>query len=258
MSAAGIDIVTGDARDIELELLDTDVLVIDPPYDLPDLVRWSATLGVARGRRIPLSTLVLTDPRHVGEVTALYGPPAWLFVWDTASPWNTSPRRPLQQCKLAAYYGDIDQYDRDGALYGDPPPARDHPTTKSEPLDGRRLTDVYRESLRWLHHPGPGQSGNLDGTARFAVRAGDRELRHAKPVDWLKCLIGNTGAAAPAGRVVDPFTGSGSALIAAARLGRPAIGIEVDPDIAEYARRRLAVELDPPARLPSPTLTLFD
>ena len=256
MTAPAIEVITGDARDVigvDIELVDDDVLVIDPPYDIPELVAWSA--GLYR----PLATLVLTDPRHLGEVTELFGPPAWLFVWDTASPWNTSPRRPLQQCKLAAYYGDLDQYDRDAALYGDAPPARDHPTTKSEPLDGRRLTDVYRQSLRWLHHPGAGKAGNLDGTARFAVRAGDRALRHAKPVPWLRCLIGNTDAASPGGRVVDPFTGSGSALVAALELGRPAVGIELDPELAQYARDRVAFEALPERRLVSTALpTLFD
>ena len=48
------------------------------------------------------------------------------------------------------------------------------------------------------------------------------------------------------------------ALIGAGLVAAALQQIAIDPDIAEYARRRLAVELDPPARLPSPTLTLFD
>jgi modification methylase len=45
--------------------------------------------------------------------------------------------------------------------------------------------------------------------------------------------------------VLDPFMGSGSALVAAARLGRRYIGYDLDPSYVEIARRR--VDEEPPA-----------
>jgi site-specific DNA-methyltransferase (adenine-specific) len=42
------------------------------------------------------------------------------------------------------------------------------------------------------------------------------------------------------GLVFDPFVGSGTTLVAARRLGVPAIGVEVEPDYCEIAKRRLA------------------
>lgn len=42
--------------------------------------------------------------------------------------------------------------------------------------------------------------------------------------------------------VLDPFMGSGSALVAAARLGRRYVGYDLDPDYVELARRRVAEE----------------
>jgi DNA modification methylase len=46
--------------------------------------------------------------------------------------------------------------------------------------------------------------------------------------------------------VLDPFMGSGSALVAAARLGRRYIGYDLDPDYVEIARRRVGEEATPP------------
>ena len=43
--------------------------------------------------------------------------------------------------------------------------------------------------------------------------------------------------------MLDPFMGSGSALVAAARLGRRYVGYDLDPSYVEIARRRVAAEL---------------
>lgn len=50
-------------------------------------------------------------------------------------------------------------------------------------------------------------------------------------------------------RVFDPFMGSGTTLVAAARTGRNGVGIDIEPAYVEYARQRLAWE--PTARLES-------
>lgn len=42
--------------------------------------------------------------------------------------------------------------------------------------------------------------------------------------------------------ILDPFLGSGTSLIEAQRLGRSAVGIELQPDVAEAARQRIASE----------------
>jgi hypothetical protein len=255
---AFVTLYHGDSRDVLPALLGPGAtlldggpfggVVFDPPWDDADLLNWvwDCGLDVADSNfdelipwpfLVSTSTLVFTDARRLGDAVSVFGSPAWCFTWDTMSPWQTGPRRPLQQTKQCLWYGDVDTYRRDATLWGDAPDARNHPSTVQTPLAGRRLTDLWRESLRWLHHPGAG-SGST-GTARFSERRGDDVMRHAKPVGWLRCLIGNCSD----GLVLDPFAGSGAALRAAKDLGRHAIGVEIDERACEHIVRSLAQEV---------------
>lgn len=69
---------------------------------------------------------------------------------------------------------------------------------------------------------------------------GDRAKRHPaeKPVDILQMMIESSSLLGET--VLDPFTGSGSSLVAAAREGRNAIGIEIEERYCEIAAKRLA------------------
>jgi site-specific DNA-methyltransferase (adenine-specific) len=49
-------------------------------------------------------------------------------------------------------------------------------------------------------------------------------------------------ASNPGDLVLDPFVGTGTVLVAARRLGRRSVGIELSPETAEIARRRLEAE----------------
>jgi hypothetical protein len=57
--------------------------------------------------------------------------------------------------------------------------------------------------------------------------------------------------------ILDPFAGTGTALLVADRLGRSAIGVELNPEYAEMARNRIATDagfLDETTAVPPPPL----
>ena len=68
-----------------------------------------------------------------------------------------------------------------------------------------------------------------------------------KPVKLMRDVISWTR-----GTIIDPFMGSGSTGVAAVRLGRRFIGVELDPDYFEIAKKRIQDELDKVAFLEPP------
>ena len=81
----------------------------------------------------------------------------------------------------------------------------------------------------------------LPGVFRHAnVQPGERVHQVQKPLELMREVV---RICVPGGRVLDPFAGSGSTLLAAAQEGFAADGIECSPDIARTAAERLGVQL---------------
>lgn len=92
--------------------------------------------------------------------------------------------------------------------------------------------------------------GDSGGASRFFYTSkassserscnGEVENEHVavKPLDLTEWLV--TLVTAPGQRVLDPFAGSGTTIMACRRRGRKGVGIEQGPDHAELARERVA------------------
>lgn len=87
-----------------------------------------------------------------------------------------------------------------------------------------------------LYYRGPEHAwpGKRPSDVVYAPRTGNRHHPTEKPVDLMRQVVSWT-----AGRVVDPFMGSGSTLVAAALAGQQAVGIELDQEYFETACRRV-------------------
>jgi DNA modification methylase len=85
-------------------------------------------------------------------------------------------------------------------------------------------------------------SAGLRSPRAVAGRGGGNSNFHptVKPIDVMAYLI--KIVTPPGGVVLDPFLGSGTTAIAAARLGFPYLGVELSPEYAELAIRRIAAE----------------
>lgn len=207
------DLVTlyhGDCREVT-EWLAADVLVTDPPYGRA----WKqGDTGSARGWKSDRHDGIANDATTAvrDEALALWGDRPAVSFGDLTLPPPTGVKLTLVYDKGndAGFTGAVGGYRRNvEAVYllG----------SHGSGLGGRTAVLSSSESC----------GGNLARTTGHP---------HTKPMDVMCQIID----AAPPGTVADPFAGSGSTLVAAKRLGRKAIGVELDERYCEIAAKRLA------------------
>jgi hypothetical protein len=183
-------------------------LVFDPEWDsMPN-----AMLGFD-------SVLAFCDGATIKDVIFRYGSAiTWLFVWDCVSSWYT-PNRPLKRGKFCCWYGNVKSYNFDGAHYGDSGKPRNVYNTRGEynfvpDPRGKHLSDIFSEPITQAHSRS--------------------EHNHSKPIDWMRMLIANCTTET----VLDPFSGSGTTLIACEQLGRRCRAVEISPGYVAVALER--------------------
>lgn len=107
----------------------------------------------------------------------------------------------------------------------------------------------YRhEPIVYGHAPGEGQRGRggagwhrgnaEDSVIEVPRPKASRDHSTMKPVELIRRCLANSSGSGDA--VLDPFTGSGSTLVACQMLGRRGFGIDLDPQYCDVAVRRFA------------------
>lgn len=230
----GVTIYHGDCREL-LPALTADVVVTDPPYGETQLA-WDARVpGWAVGLNAPqlwcFGSLRFFFASHGQLVEA-----GWAFaqevIWEkqNGSGFSADRFRRVHEYALHYYKGAW------SSLYVAP---------QTTPDAQARSVRRGARSAHWHGASGASNYVSQEGGPRLmrsVLRV--RSCHHAavhptqKPTALLEPLIAYSCPAG--GRVLDPFCGSGSTLVAARGSGRRAIGIEIDERYCEIAAKRLA------------------
>lgn len=200
-SAGDVIIYHGDALDFDW--LDAAALVTDPPYGIAYQSGWSGHL--------PRSIAGDIDTRVRDAALDAWGGdrPALVFgSWKSQRPARTKMLL-VWDTKGALGMGDLSLPWK---------PAHQEIYVLGGGFVGPRTSDV----LCYAPVQAKAEHGRLHP--------------HEKPVPLMSALISKC----PLGVIADPFMGVGSTLVAAKKLGRPAIGVEIDERYCEIAARRLS------------------
>jgi hypothetical protein len=205
---AGVTIYHGDCREV-LPHVDADVLLTDPPYG----IAYRSSHEAASPGIVGDDDASLRD-----EVLAAWGDrPALVF-----GTWRRSAPAGAHTCLV----WDKGLHVGMGNLSIPWKPNWEAIYVSGSGFIGRRDPAV-------LSIPAPpswtSRAGNVRGRTRLHA--------HQKPVTLISALLSKCP---PAWRVLDPFMGSGSTLVAAKVRGRQAVGIEIEERYCEVAARRLA------------------
>jgi site-specific DNA-methyltransferase (adenine-specific) len=140
------------------------------------------------------------------------------FLWNARDP---SLREPYAATSRAMHFT---RTDKDGRAYRERTIAGK--TYRYYADEGRSLGSVWTDC--------PAMNANTP------LRKESTGYPTQKPIALLDRIV--RASSAGAGRVLDPFCGSGTALVAAARLGRPFTGCDLGDLAIETTARRLAAE----------------
>ena len=200
----GITLIHGDCREILPLLPKVDLVLADPPYGIGYDASESTQAGIQ-----PFENIAGEDD--------LFDPTPWIsfrdcILWGANNFCHAIPPRVGQW-----YFWD---------------------KTKQNGLKVR----IAEGEFAW-HKRGtkPRAFRHLWSGAYKDSESGERSLHpHQKPVVLLRWCIGLSDSD---GEILDPFSGSGTTLVAAKQLNRRAIGIELEERYCEIASNRLRQEV---------------
>lgn len=198
--AEGVELYLGDCREILPTLGKVDAVVTDQPYGT----------GWVRG-----------GGKNAGDFAASGEKPAW-------DVWNTDWIKLAQADTFAAFCPSSRLRD----LLNDFGGGQLRTYVKSNPRPALGTDAPSLEPI--VIYP----KVRFGSTQHLVAYNGDNQFHPTqKPLSIMQWLV--EGVSAPGELVCDPFMGSGSTGVAAVRLGRRFIGIEIEPQYFEAACRRI-------------------
>lgn len=232
-------VLTGDCRALMAAQGPFDLIIADPPYGDTSL-KWDRIVGgwetVARGCLKPTGSMWVFGSMRYFLRTGT--PAGWRLaqdlIWEkhNGSGFHADRFKRVHEHAVQFYRADSPW----SAVYN----------------EVQTTADAERKSVR-RRKTRPTQMGQIEAAPFESVDGGPRIMRSVipmrsmhgraihpteKPVPFLEILIRTS--CPPGGLVGDFFAGSGSAGEACKMLGRQYVGAEIDPAMAEAARRRLA------------------
>lgn len=237
----------GDAREILPLLPPVDLVVTDPPYSSGGSMR--SDRNVATSKKYRKTGTQKTDPEFAGDSRDQRGLTIWLSDWMAQAHRLTTKKNGALLC-----FSDwrnlpcvIDAVQVGGWIYRGIVPW--DKTEASRPMKGwfrAQCEYVVAASAGTMLMGAEAPGACTAGFVRCNVVNAEKQHITGKPLelmltllktrrDWRVCL--------------DPFMGSGTTGVAAARLGREFIGIEIERSYFEIACERIAQACNEPALL---------
>ena len=200
-------IITGDCMEVMADMPDgcVDACLMDPPYGIAHSSNHGASWE---------NTQIAGDGDTSLRDAAIQWANARLLPWAAFGTWKVATPRAAK-----------------GVLVWDKGPA-------SGMGD---LTFPWKATWEEIAVGGKGWQGSRDesilrGHRMITWESKGRSHPHQKPESLMRYLIGKLPTA---DIILDPFCGSGTTCVAAKKLGRRYIGIEISPKYAEIARNRV-------------------
>lgn len=237
-------IIHGDALDVLRGLPDAsvDAIITDPPYGttacawdtvVPFEPMWALFKRIAK----PNAAIVMTASQPFTSALVMSNPKMFKYQWywqkERATGFQYARYQPMRIIEDVCVFGTGTVSYNPQLTKLDRPYKAPYPIIKS---DSARMTssgrheDGRRKYATYTH----AQPNNLLKFAR------DFDTNHPtqKPVALMEYLIRTYTQ--PGDLVLDPFAGSGTTLVAARNLQRRYIGVELQAEYVEVARKRLS------------------